>query len=187
LEKLDSLKAKIGRLNTAFTEGTLGIEEFKELKNPLVPKRVEIEQEIIALQTSKADRLEPLRNWISEANEANQWLQEENLLKMKSFLLRVGSDRLLRAQTLTVSFKSPWHFLAETNLAVRRTGSVLEQNSIWWRRGELNPCPRSYRHKLLHVYPMIKFKEPSVAPAHCRLPSIHEIPSPPGAVAPPND
>jgi site-specific DNA recombinase len=82
---LASLKSKIGRLNTAFTEGTLEIEEFKELKNPLVPKRVEIEQEIIALQSSKADRLEPLRNWISEANQAVQWLDEENLLKMKSF------------------------------------------------------------------------------------------------------
>ena len=44
-----------------------------------------------------------------------------------------------------------------------------------WRRGELNPCPRSYLRKLLHVYPAISFKGPNVAPAHCRPPSVHEI------------
>src|SRR5439155_9203798 len=59
--------------------------------------------------------------------------------------------------------------------------------SIYWRRGELNPCPRSGPRRHLHVYPVVRFKEPNVAPARCRLPSVREIPSPPGAVTPPND
>src|SRR6202022_1353400 len=39
----------------------------------------------------------------------------------------------------------------------------------------LNPCPRCFRRKHLHVYPVVSFKEPNVAPAHCRLPSVHEV------------
>jgi len=54
-----------------------------------------------------------------------------------------------------------------------------------WRRGELNPCPRRYPRKHLHVYPTTSSEEPSHAPAHCRLPSVHEIDSRTGAVAPP--
>src|ERR1043166_2384790 len=54
-----------------------------------------------------------------------------------------------------------------------------------WRRGELNPCPRRYPRTHLHVYPAISFEEPSHAPAHCRLPSVREIDSRTGAVAPP--
>src|SRR5437870_2080515 len=54
-----------------------------------------------------------------------------------------------------------------------------------WRRGESNPCPRRYPRKHLHVYPVVGFKEPNVAPAHCRLPSVREIDSPANAVAPP--
>src|SRR2546429_3502232 len=70
----------------------------------------------------------------------------------------------------------------------RRAESIRpEQTAKWWRRGELNPCPRSCPHKLLHVYPVVSFKEPNAAPAHCRPPSIHEVPSPPDAVAPPDD
>ncbi len=64
---------------------------------------------------------------------------EENVLKFKSFLLRVGSNRLLDGQTLNVSFKSPWNRLAETNRAVRDTVPVLTQSEPWWRRGESNP------------------------------------------------
>jgi len=186
-KSLASLKEKLQRINNAFAEGTLDVGEFRDLKNPLVPEKVEIEQKIVELETNRYDRLEPLRNWISEANQANQRLAEENWSEMKSFLKRVGSNRLLRAQTLTVSWKSPWENLAKTPLAVRGTASVSERTSLWWRRGELNPCPRSHLRKLLHVYPALIFKEPNVAPAHCRPPSVHEIPSPSGAVTPPSD
>src|SRR5439155_11127297 len=54
-----------------------------------------------------------------------------------------------------------------------------------WRRGELNPCPRRYPRQHLHVYPAINSEEPSDPPAHCRLPSVREIDSRTGAVAPP--
>ena len=133
-----SLKSKIDRLNNAFTDGTIDIDEFKELKNPLVPKKVELEQQIIALEKSKANRLEPLRNWILEANALNLAVVNDDWLKMKSFLERVGSNRLLRAQTLTVSFKKPFDLLAETSLAIRNTSDVSERCSRWWRRRELN-------------------------------------------------
>jgi len=126
---LQSVKTKLSRINAAFAEGSLDIDEFKELKNPLVSQKVEIEQKIIRLQTTKRDRLEPLLNWILEANQANQWVREENGIKMKSFLQRVGSNRLLRAQTLTVSWKSPWESLAKTTLAVRGTSDFSEQSA----------------------------------------------------------
>lgn len=53
------------------------MDEFKELKNPLVSKRVEIKQKTIALQTTRGNRLEPFRKWILEANQANSLIEEE--------------------------------------------------------------------------------------------------------------
>jgi hypothetical protein len=52
-------------------------------------------------------QLEPLKTFILEANQAEKWASDENWLEMKSFLKKVGSNRHLRAQTLTVSFKKP--------------------------------------------------------------------------------
>jgi site-specific DNA recombinase len=137
--ELAALKAKINRINDGFADGSLDITEFKELKNPLVPRKVELEQEIIVLEKSKANRLEPLKKWVVEANEAEKGVSENNWLEMKSFLQKVGSNRLLRSQTLTVSFTKPASVLAETNIAVRSTNDVSERNSKWWSRGESNP------------------------------------------------
>ena len=137
--ELAALKAKINRINDGFADGSLNIVEFKELKNPLVPRKVELELEIIVLEKSKANRLEPLKKWVVEANKAEKAVSEDNWLEMKSFLQKVGSNRLLRSQTLTVSFTKPASLLAETNFAVRSTNDVSARNSIWWSRGESNP------------------------------------------------
>ncbi len=146
-----SLKAKIDRINNGFTDGSINIDEFKELKNPLIPKRVELEQQILALEKSKVNRLEPLRKWVVEANQAEKAVSSDNWLEMKSFLQKVGSNRLLRAQTLTVSFKKPFDSLAETVIAVRSTNDFSEQSSRWWRRRELNPRPKSTNQPRLHA------------------------------------
>src|SRR4249919_3687818 len=91
--------------------------------------------------------------------------------------------RLLKLRRITLIVYSDDFAVREIRLL--RRGSP--ESFRGWRRGELNPCPRRYPRKHLHVYPVISFKEPSVAPAHCQLPSVHEFPSPAGAVAPPFD
>ena len=68
-----------------------------------------------------------MRNFIFEANQAQKWVNEENWQEMKGYLKNVGSNRLLRAQTLTVTFKKPSSLLTETVLAVQRTTDVSEQ------------------------------------------------------------
>ena len=131
-------KGKIDRINNGFADGSLDIQEFKEMKNPLVPQRAGLEQQIVALEKSKSNRLEPLRNWVLEANRAGQWVSQDNWLEMKSFLTKAGSNRLLRSQTLTVSFRKPFDLLAQTTLAVRSTRDFSEQSSRWWRCRESN-------------------------------------------------
>jgi len=139
--QLATLKSKIDRLNTAFTEGAMEIQEFKELKNPLIGRKAALDQELIKAERGEASPIEPLKTFICEANQAEKWVSDENWVEMKSFLQKVGLNRLLRAQTLTVSFAKPFNSLAETNLAVREIQSVSEQCSRWWRRRELNPRP----------------------------------------------
>jgi site-specific DNA recombinase len=149
--ELAKVKAKIDRLNTAFADGSLEMEEFKEMKNPLVPIKTGLEQKLTGLERSKANRLEPLKNFIFEANQASKWVKEENWQEMRAYLKKHGSNRILRAQTLTVTFKKPASLLAETVLDVQRTESVSSQCSRWWRRGELNPRPKLTNQPRLHA------------------------------------
>jgi len=139
--ELAALKSKIDRLNTAFTEGGLELAEFKELKNPLIVQKAVLEQQMAKAEKGEASPIEPLKKLVLEANQAQKWVSENNWLEMKSFLQKVGLNRLVRSQTLTVSFKKHWNSLAETTVAAQRAASESERNSIWWRRRELNPRP----------------------------------------------
>ncbi len=117
----------------AFTDGSIDLAEFKELKNPLVPKKVELEGKIIALERTKANRVEPVRNWILEANHGGKLVAEENFGEMKSFLRKVGLNRIFRDQTLTVSFIKPWDSLARTVATGFADNEFTHVSEKWWR------------------------------------------------------
>jgi site-specific DNA recombinase len=149
--ELADLKIRLDRLNAAFVDGGLELAEFKELKNPLIEKKTGLEQQVAAATGKATGWLEPVRNWILEANRPKIWASEGNLSEMKSFLLKVGSNRKIRSQTLTVEFNKPWISLAETTVAVHCTNSVATRNSNWWRRRESNPRPEQSNQQPLHA------------------------------------
>jgi len=129
---LATIKTKIARLTDLYLDEAIPLDEFKEKKNPLMQEKVLLEQKILQLERAKVNRLEPLRNWIFEANQAQNWAFSENWMEMKSFLQRVGSNRQLRAKNLSVEFIKPFNSLAETNIFVRSTDDFSAQSSRWW-------------------------------------------------------
>jgi hypothetical protein len=131
--ELTTVRGRIERLNEAFIDGSIDLAEFKELKNPLVPRKVELEAKMVALEKTKLNRVEPVRNWIFEANSLGKTVAEGNEGEMKAFLLKVGLNRVSRDQTLTVSFVKPWSALAETNLAVLADNELAHASEKWWR------------------------------------------------------
>jgi DNA invertase Pin-like site-specific DNA recombinase len=136
---VEAVKAKIVRLNDAFTDGSIDLAEFKELKNPLIAKKVELEGKIAVLAKTRTNRVEPLRNWVLEANSGEKMLSEENLGEMKAFLQKVGLNRVFRDQTLTVSFVKPWDSLAQTVESSFADNEFTHVSEKWWRWRELNP------------------------------------------------
>src|ERR1039457_3122 len=134
----------------AFTEAGIELAEFKELKNPLIVQKTVLEQQLAKVEKGEASPIEPLKNFILEANQAQKWLFSNNWLEMKSFLQNIGLNREIRSQTLTVSFKKHWCSLANTTVAANQAASESERNSIWWRRRELNPRPKQACQPRLH-------------------------------------
>ena len=137
--QLCASKTKVDRINPAFTEGGIKLGEFKELKIPLIAPKASLEQELLNIEQGHASPIEPLKNLIFEANQAQKLVKEENWVEMKSFLQKVGLNRQIHSQTLTVTFKKPFDSLAKTTVAAQHAASEPERNSIWWRRRELNP------------------------------------------------
>ena len=120
-------------------DGAIDIAEFKELKNPLIAQTADLEGKIVALERSKTNRLEPLRKWIFEANTANIPVFNNNWDEMKSFLGKVGTNCLLRAQTLTISFMKPFDSLVETVVSLSNFPDDSSRCLKWWSLGGSNP------------------------------------------------
>ena len=127
------------RLNTGFTDGSIDIQEFKELKNPLIAGKAGLEQQLATVTAAGANRLAPVKNWILEANQAQTLGFGDNWLEMKSFLQKVGSHRLVRSQTLTVTFTNQWNLLAEAVVASRNAPDDFSRNQKWWTYRESHP------------------------------------------------
>ena len=149
--ELMAVKSKIDRLNGAFTDGSIDLAEFKELKNPLVPRKVELEVKITALERTRTSRVEPLRNWILEANGLDKAVVEENWAEMKAFLQKAGLNRVFHDQTLTVSFLKPWDSLAQTVAETSGDNEYPHGSEKWWRWRELNPRAPGLRPPRLPV------------------------------------
>jgi hypothetical protein len=72
--ELAALNSKVDRLNTAFTEGGLELAEFKELKNPLIVQKAVLEQQLAKTERGEVSPIEPLKNLVLEANQAEKWV-----------------------------------------------------------------------------------------------------------------
>jgi len=70
-----------------------------------------------------------------EANQAKNFVLEENFSEMKNFLQKIGSNRKIKDQKLEIEFKKPWNYLyflpAEARAPSEARGEG-EINRLWW-------------------------------------------------------
>jgi len=131
-EKIAELKTKIDRLTDGYLAGSFELAEYQEKKNALISEKKTIEEQLSNFERKGNRWLELMRNWTIEANQAQNLVKQENLPKMRDFLISIGSNRRLAAGKLSVDFQKPFSFLAETR---ERTRSVRDKkivNSLGW-------------------------------------------------------
>ena len=104
--------------------------------------------------------LELTRNWILEANQAKNLALQDNFSSPKNYLKKIGSNRRLAAERLEIDFKKPFDLLAKlpaeargeapSDLSACGNAQAEATNSLWWTRGESNPCLPDANRILCH-------------------------------------
>ena len=127
-----------------YLEGGFELVEFQEKKNKLMAEKKDIEEKLSDFERKGNHWLELVRNWIIEANQAKNFVLENNFSEMKNFIKKIGSNRRILNQRLFVDFKKPWNYLyflsAESRARSAGEAKVL-RNRLMWTWGELNPQP----------------------------------------------
>jgi hypothetical protein len=104
---LEKVKTKINRLMDAYLEGDLELPEFQMKKNDLMNEKKTLEEKLSDFERKGNHWLELVRNWIIEANQAKNFVLEDNFSEIKNFIKKIGSNRRIFDQRLFVDFKKP--------------------------------------------------------------------------------
>ena len=131
-DQISAIKIRLERLTDAYLGEALELVEYQEKKNVLMAEKKTIEEKLSDFERKGNHWLELMRNWIIEANQAENLSKQENPSRMRDFLVSIGSNRRLSAGMLLADFKTPWNFLAETNAEGRSPEATSSANQIWW-------------------------------------------------------
>ena len=123
----DTIKAceeKLDKLLDAHLEDTISSEEYVAKKKLLLNKKIDCEQKLKDFERKGNRWLELCRAFILEANQAEIVASGENLEAKRDFLLKVGSNPLLRARALSATPKKSFGILANSPLCARSAPPV---------------------------------------------------------------
>ena len=129
---ISAIEKKLTRLTDAYLNEALELSEYLEHKNKLMAEKKTKEEKLSDFERKGNHWFELMRNWILEANQAMNLIEQENLPAQRDFLVRIGSNRRIAAETLGMNLKTPWNFLAEIPLHERAEGARTRVNQLMW-------------------------------------------------------
>ena len=128
---ISATKTKLERLTDAYLNEALELGEYQECKNVLLAEKKTLDEKLSDFERNGTRWLELMRNWIIEANQAEDMVRKESFGEMKTFLASIGSNRRLASGTLSQSFKSPWSALFNTPHHARSAQNFSEDSDLW--------------------------------------------------------
>jgi len=112
-DELDKLEARLSKLLDAHLEGILETSEYQNKKAELVEKKADLKQKIARAGRKGNQWLEPLKNWINEANMTQKTLLGRNFEAKAELLKKIGSNRLIKAGKALILLENSQKILAE--------------------------------------------------------------------------
>ncbi|MEI7690571.1 MAG: recombinase family protein, partial [bacterium] len=149
-DKLREIDIKLDRLSNGYLEGAYELPEYHLKKNNLTEQKKDLEEKLSDFERKGNHRLELLKNWILEANQAGNLAKTKNFPLMRIFLKIVGSNRILTGGKLLLDFAKPYDLLLNLPAEARLSGgdktAEMGRNFLWWARLGSNQRPIGYAY-----------------------------------------
>ncbi len=108
-EKIREINIKLQRLLDAYLEQDIDREEYRARKAKLMSEKKTLEEEIINLEQKQNDWLEPFRNWINSALQAEKIARDNDLFAKKVIAKEIfGSNLILVAREARATPQNQW-------------------------------------------------------------------------------
>lgn len=119
--KLARADDKIQRLNDAYLEQALSLDEYRQMKNKLVEEKASLKGRTTELRHSTEKRLEPLARFLNSLNEATLLASTDKSVKKAKFLKKIGSNLTIQEKKVRCEFSGPWKIAENHGRFAHRT------------------------------------------------------------------
>ena len=108
-EKIKEINIKLQRLLDAYLDQDIDREEYRQRKAKLMSEKKTLEEKIINLEQKQNDWLEPFRNWINSALQAEKIARDNDLFAKKVIAKEIfGSNLILAAREARGRAQNQW-------------------------------------------------------------------------------
>ncbi|MFH1967132.1 MAG: recombinase family protein [Patescibacteria group bacterium] len=112
-KELGEIEMKLSKLLDMQLEGSISFEEYKQKKEELINRKTELKQKLTDFGRKGNYWLEPMRNFILAAHQANFLRNSENLEEKRSFLQKIGSNWQLCDKKVRFEALNEWALLTQ--------------------------------------------------------------------------
>ena len=155
--RIMEISIKLQRLLDGYLEQDIDREIYRVEKGKLLSEKKSLEEKISTFQQRQTGWIEPMRNWIIQAQSLEKISNESNLFEKKVAIKEiVGSNLILqnreareKTQNATeIPFKTPWGAV----VAVRRFLGKKEKSFIVERVWGVEPHSLAWKAKVIPIY-----------------------------------
>ena len=107
-KEISEIENKVSRLLDMRLENTISLSEYKEKKEKLLNQKADLKQKLADFGRKGNYWLEPMRNFILSAHQANLLIDSENLEEKRSFLQKIGSNWTLQNKIVSFQALNEW-------------------------------------------------------------------------------
>ena len=122
------------RLVNSFLDGDIERPAYLKKKDELLRDRVELNEQKTSFEKKGALWFELARDFIETTQEATSVLESENLVALRAFVKKIGSNRILMDKKAHLSFEPPWDIV----LTYKQLWDVDCGKSVYKKKGRAN-------------------------------------------------
>ncbi len=112
-KEMGEIEMKLSKLLNMQLDDLIDLEEYKQKKEELINRKTELKQKLTDFGRKGNYWLEPMRNFILAAHQANFLINSENLGEKRSFLQKIGSNWQLCDKKVRFEALNRWALLTQ--------------------------------------------------------------------------
>ncbi|MEX0917191.1 MAG: recombinase family protein [Candidatus Paceibacterota bacterium] len=110
--KIKADEEHMEKLVSVYLDGDIPKETYLKKKDTLMRSLAALRDKLKDVERGRKNRVEPLREWISDLKQADILAASDDLDKIKAFVLKVGTNPVLDDTSPRFSVAAPFHFAA---------------------------------------------------------------------------